>query len=159
MDTKEEFDDEHLFKKIEQHNRNVNVAVSLTIVATTLIGVMAMRAYIMNANAQEVKSEFELKYEEDVRRFKQEIAEANETSQQRYSKWVRDTSYSDSSYSRSSKESHFNKLDYKKALLNIIQKANNGDIEIGIDTTSGTKFRIAYDDIIACLASVEGMQQ
>ena len=47
----------------------------------------------------------------------------------------------------------------KKALLNIIQKANNGDIEIGIDTTSGTKFRIAYDDIIACLASVEGMQQ
>lgn len=114
MDTKEEFDDEHLFKKIEQHNRNVNVAVSLTIVATTLIGVMAMRAYIMNANAQEVKSEFELKYEEDVKRFKQEIAEANETSQQRYSKWVRDTSYSDSSYSRSSKESHFNKLDYKK---------------------------------------------
>ena len=69
MDTKEEFDDEHLFKKIEQHNRNVNVAVSLTIVATTLIGVMAMRNYLMTANAQEAKSEFELKYEEDVRRF------------------------------------------------------------------------------------------
>ena len=114
MDTKEEFDDEHLFKKIEQHNRNVNVAVSLTIVATMLIGVMAMRAYIMNANAQEVKSEFEMKFEEDVRRFKQEIAGANETSQQRYSKWVRDTSNSDSNYLRSSKEPHFNKLDYKK---------------------------------------------
>ena len=86
MDTKEEFDDEHLFKKIEQHNRNVNVAVSLTIVATTLIGVMAMRNYLMTANAQEAKSEFELKYEDDVRRFNL----------------------------RSSKEPHFNKLGYKK---------------------------------------------
>lgn len=114
MDTKEEFDDEHLFKKIEQHNRNVNVAVSLTIVATMLIGVMVMRNYLMTANAQEAKSEFELNYEEDVRRFKQEIAEANETSKQRHSQWVRDSYNSDSSYLRSSKESHFNKLDYKK---------------------------------------------
>ncbi|MBO7628313.1 MAG: helix-hairpin-helix domain-containing protein, partial [Paludibacteraceae bacterium] len=44
----------------------------------------------------------------------QEIAEANETSKQRHSQWVRDTSNSDSNYLRSSKEPHFNKLDYKK---------------------------------------------
>ncbi len=78
MDTKEKFqeeiDDEQLFKKIERHNRNVNVVVSLTIIATMLIGVMAMRMYLMTANAQEVKSEIEMKFEDDVKRFKQEIA-------------------------------------------------------------------------------------
>ncbi len=81
MDTKEEFDDEQLFKEIEQHNRNVNVAVSLTIVATMLIGVVAMRTYLMSANAQEIKSEIELKFEDDVKRFKEEIANASDSSQ------------------------------------------------------------------------------
>lgn len=51
-----------------------------------------------------------------------------------------------------------NKLFDKKSLLTIIQKANEGDIELGIQTSTGSiKFRIAYDDIIACLAEVEGM--
>lgn len=81
MDTKEksqtEIDDEQLFKKIEIHNRNVNVVVSLTIIATMLIGVMAMRMYLMQANAQEVKSKIESEFEDDVKRFKQEIAEKN----------------------------------------------------------------------------------
>lgn len=75
MDTKEEFNDEQLFKKIEQHNRNVNVVVSLAIVATMLIGVLAMRMYLMQANAKEVQSKIELEFEEDVKRFKKEIAE------------------------------------------------------------------------------------
>lgn len=78
MDTKEKFqteiDDEQLFKKIEQHNRNVNVVVSLTIIATMLIGVMAMRMYLMQANAQEVKSKIELEFDADVKRFKQSVA-------------------------------------------------------------------------------------
>lgn len=78
MDTKEKFqteiDDEQLFKKIEIHNRNVNVVVSLTIIATMLIGVMAMRMYLMQANAQEVKSKIELEFDADVKRFKQSVA-------------------------------------------------------------------------------------
>lgn len=114
MDTKEEFDDEQMFKKIEQHNRNVNVFVSLTIVATMLIGVMVMRCYLMKANAQEVKSEFEMKFEEDVRRFKQEIAEASEATRHRNFPLVRDSSGRDSIYHNTSNESPFNKSDYKK---------------------------------------------
>ncbi len=114
MDTKEEFDDEQMFKKIEQHNRNVNVAVSLTVVATMLIGVMAVRSYLMKANAQEVKSDFEMKFEEDVKRFKQEIAEASETTQHRNYPLVRDSSGRDSIYHNTSNESPFNKSDYKK---------------------------------------------
>lgn len=114
MDTKEEFDDEQRFKKIEQHNRNVNVAVSLTVVATMLIGVMAMRTYLMTANAQEEKSEFEMKFEEDVKRFKQEIAEASETTQYRNYPLFRDSSGRDSIYHNTSNESPFNKSDYKK---------------------------------------------
>lgn len=78
MDTKEKFqteiDDEQQFKKIEIHNRNVNVVVSLTIIATMLIGVMAMRMYLMQANAQEVKSKIELEFDADVKRFKQSVA-------------------------------------------------------------------------------------
>lgn len=82
METKEEIsknlDDEQMYKKIEQHNRNVNVVVSLSIVAMMLIGVMATRMYLMTANAQEVKSEIEMKFEDDVKRFKQEIATVGE---------------------------------------------------------------------------------
>ncbi len=117
MDTKEEFDDEQMFKKIEQHNRNVNVFVSLTIVATMLIGVMVMRCYLMEANAQEVKSEFEMKFEEDVRRFKQEISEAKESTRQRNSLDVRDSvNYESLSHhtKNESKQSYSNNSDYKK---------------------------------------------
>ena len=117
MDTKEEFDDEQMFKKIEQHNRNVNVIVSLTVVATMLIGVMVMRAYLMKANAQEVKSEFEMKFEEDVRRFKQEIADAGETARHRNPQNVRDSAnYESISHhtKNESKGSYFNNSDYKK---------------------------------------------
>ena len=117
MDTKEEFDDEQMFKKIEQHNRNVNVFVSLTIVATMLIGVMVMRCYLMEANAQEVKSEFEMKFEEDVRRFKQEIAEAKESTRQRNSLDVRDSVNNESlshHTKNESKQSYSNNSDYKK---------------------------------------------
>lgn len=117
MDTKEEFDDEQMFKKIEQHNRNVNVFVSMTIVATMLIGVMVMRCYLMKANAQEVKSEFEMKFEEDVRRFKQEIAEAKESTRQRNSLDVRDSVNNESlshHTKNESKQSYSNNSDYKK---------------------------------------------
>ncbi len=104
MDTKEKFqeeiDDEQLFKKIERHNRNVNVVVSLTIIATMLIGVMAMRMYLKNANAQEIKSKIELEFEADVRRFKQEAVACVEvipqhTQQQRTEQQQQRTKHTD----------------------------------------------------------------
>lgn len=150
MDTKEEFDDEQMFKKIEQHNRNVNVFVSLTIVATMLIGVMAVRTYLMTTNAQEVKSEFEMKFEEDVMRFKQEIAEASETTQHRNYPLVRDSSGRDSIYHNTSNESPFNKSDNKKEYKKTVYTSNQSNgfkhdryagLQVNINTADTAELR------------------
>ena len=153
MDTKEEFDDEQMFKKIEQHNRNVNVFVSLTIVATMLIGVMVMRCYLMEANAQEVKSEFEMKFEEDVRRFKQEIAEAKESTLQRNSLDVRDSVNNESLSHHTKnefKQSYSNNSDYKKEYKKTEYNSNQSNgfkqdryagLQVNINTADTAKLR------------------
>lgn len=149
MDTKEEFDDEQMFKKIEQHNRNVNVFVSLTIVATMLIGVMVMRIYLMKANAQEVKSEFEMKFEEDVKRFKQEIAEAGETARRRNPQNVRDSvNYESSShhtkndYSTNSEyKKEYKKTEYSSNQSNSFKQDRYAGLQVDINTADTAELR------------------
>ena len=136
MDTKEEFDDEQMFKKIEQHNRNVNVIVSLTVVATMLIGVMVMRIFLMEANAQEVKSKFEMKFEEDVMRFKQEIADAGETARHRNPQNVRDSvNYESSSHHTKNEFQQFysNNSEYKKEYKKTEYSSNQSKTEAKTD--------------------------
>ena len=153
MDTKEEFDDEQMFKKIEQHNRNVNVIVSLTVVATMLIGVMVMRIFLMKANAQEVKSEFEMKFEEDVRRFKQEIAEAKESTQLRNQRIFRDSvdnksmshhtkNESKQPYSTNSEyKKEYKKTEYSSNQSNSFKQDRYAGLQVDINTADTAELR------------------